>query len=93
MKEVDMFKENTGLSLHEQYMRHHPQVLSEFEEEMPKYWGKRWKANTTIGKLRTVLLHRPGKEFLSVGKPTPWPPQTYRGIGMLQPWLCLRRFS
>ena len=76
MKEVDMFKENTGLSLHEQYVKHHPQVLSGFEEEMPKYWGKKWKANTTIGKLRTVLLHRPGKEFLSVGKPTPWPPHS-----------------
>lgn len=72
--EKDPFKENTGLSLHEQYMKHHPQVLSNFEEEMPKLWGKKWKANTTIGKLRVVLLHRPGKEFLSVGKPTPWPP-------------------
>jgi N-dimethylarginine dimethylaminohydrolase len=76
MKEVDMFKENTGLSLHEQYMMHHPQVHSQFEEEMPKYWGREWKANTTIGKLRTVLLHRPGREFLSVGSPTPWPPHS-----------------
>jgi hypothetical protein len=41
-------------------MKYHPQVLSEFEDEMPKLWGKRWKANTTIGKLQTVLLHRPG---------------------------------
>jgi N-dimethylarginine dimethylaminohydrolase len=41
---------------------------------MPKYWGRKWKANTTIGKLRTVLLHRPGPEFLSVGNKTPWPP-------------------
>ncbi len=56
------------------YNRLHPQVLSDFEEEMPKYWGGRWKANTTIGKLRTVLLHRPGREFLTVGQPTPWPP-------------------
>ena len=74
--EVDEFKKNTGLDLHEMYMKHHPQIYSGFEEEMPKYWGKRWKANTTIGKLRTVLLHRPGKEFLSVGKPTPWPPHS-----------------
>jgi len=70
----DEFKEKTGLSLDEQYMKYHPQVLSEFEDEMEKLWGKKWKANTTIGKLRTVLLHRPGKEFLSVGKPTPWAP-------------------
>jgi len=60
--------------LHDVYSRLHPQVLSEFEDEMPKYWGGRWKANTTVGKLRTVLLHRPGREFLSVGNPTPWPP-------------------
>jgi N-dimethylarginine dimethylaminohydrolase len=60
--------------LHDMYKTYHPQILSEFEEEMPKYWGRRWKANTTIGKLRMVLLHRPGKEFLSVGKSTPWPP-------------------
>lgn len=71
---VDEFKKNTGLSLHEQYMKHHPQILSSFEDEMEKYWGNKWKANTTIGKLRTVLLHPPGKEFLSIGKPTPWPP-------------------
>jgi len=60
--------------LRDMYYKWHPQVLSEFEDEMPKYWGQRWKANTTVGKLRTVLVHRPGREFLSVGKPTPWPP-------------------
>ena len=60
--------------LREMYHTWHPQVLSDFEDEMPKYWGRRWKANTTIGKLRMVLVHRPGKEFLTVGKPTPWPP-------------------
>ena len=41
----------------------HPRVLSEFREEMPRYWGRRWKANTTIRRLRMVLLHRPGREF------------------------------
>ena len=64
ISEIDEFKGKTGMTLHEQYMKHHPQILSEFEDEMPKIWGKKWKANTTIGKLRTVLLHRPGKEFL-----------------------------
>ncbi len=73
-EERDHFKENTGLSLHEQYMKFHPQVLSDFEDEMEKYWGRKWKANTNVGKLRMVLVHRPGKEFLSVGKPTPWAP-------------------
>jgi N-dimethylarginine dimethylaminohydrolase len=76
MTEVDLFKKNTGLDLDEQYMKYHPQILSDFEEELPKYWGKKWKANTTIGKLRTVLLHKPGKEFLSVGSPTPWAPHS-----------------
>jgi N-dimethylarginine dimethylaminohydrolase len=48
--------------------------LTDFRDELEKYWGRRWKANTNVGKLRMVLLHRPGGEFLSVGKPTPWPP-------------------
>ena len=65
---------SAGADLHDTYHRLHPQVLSEFEAEMSKYWGRKWKANTTVGKLKTVLLHRPGNEFLSVGKPTPWPP-------------------
>lgn len=65
---------SAGDDLHDTYHRLHPQVLSQFEDDMPKIWGRKWKANTTIGKLNTVLLHRPGKEFLSVGKPTPWPP-------------------
>ncbi|HUS78887.1 MAG TPA: hypothetical protein VM050_09530 [Patescibacteria group bacterium] len=72
--EVDSFKKSTGLDLHEQYMKFHPQVLSDFGEEMEKMWGRKWRANTNVGKLCMVLLHRPGKEFLSVGKPTPWPP-------------------
>jgi N-dimethylarginine dimethylaminohydrolase len=64
----------SAVELHDTYNRLHPQVLSEFKDEMPKYWSSKWKANTTIGKLRTILLHKPGKEFLSVGSPTPWPP-------------------
>jgi len=70
----DYFKKSTGESLDEMYQKYHPQVLTTFEEEVPKYWGRRWQANTTVGKLRMVLLHRPGREFLSIGKPTPWPP-------------------
>jgi N-dimethylarginine dimethylaminohydrolase len=70
----DYFKEKTSESLDEIYQKYHPQIPTTFEEEVPKYWGRRWQANTTVGKLRMVLLHRPGKEFLSVGKPTPWPP-------------------
>ena len=70
----DKFKDETGLTLREMYQKHHPQVLADFEDEMPKYWGRKWKANTNVGKLRMVLVHRPGNEFLSVGKPTPCPP-------------------
>ena len=70
----DGSKKRPDQNLRDMYQNWHPQVLSDFEEEMPKYWGRKWKANTTIGKLRMVLLHRPGPEFLSVGNPTPWPP-------------------
>ena len=68
------FKKATGDSLGEAYREYHPQVLSDFEDGMEKWWGRKWKSNTNVGKLRMVLLHRPGKEFLSVGKPTPWHP-------------------
>ena len=27
--------------LHDVYNRLHPQILSEFEDEMPKYWGSK----------------------------------------------------
>ena len=61
VKTEEYFKEVTGESLHEIYLKYHPQILADFEDEMGKYWGRRWKANTTVGKLRVVLLHRPGK--------------------------------
>jgi len=70
----DGSKKRPDQNLKDMYQTWHPQVLSDFEDEMPKYWGRKWKANTTVGKLRMVLLHRPGPEFNSVGKPTPWPP-------------------
>ncbi len=70
----DSFKKNTGLSLREQYLKYHPQVLSDFGDEMDKVWGKKWKANTNVGKLRMVLLHRPGREFETIGQKTPFPP-------------------
>ena len=70
----EYFKEGSGETLHEIYQRYHPQILTDFGDELEKYWGRRWRANTNVGRLRMVLLHRPGEEFLSVGKPTPWPP-------------------
>ncbi len=70
----DLFKKNTGLSLREQYLKYHPQVLTSFEEDMEWLWGRKWKANTNVGKLRMVLLHKPGPEFEHVGEKTPFPP-------------------
>lgn len=70
----DRFKKNTGLSLREQYIKYHPQLTNSFEDDLEKIWGRKWKANTNIGKLRMVMLHRPGPEFQQVGKPTPWAP-------------------
>jgi len=82
MPEEDFYKKTTGESLHEIYQLHHPQVLSGFGDELERLWGRKWKANTTVGKLRMVLLHRPGMEFLSVGHPTPWAPHE----SSLQAW-------
>lgn len=70
----DRFKKNTGLSLREQYIKYHPQLTNSFEDDLEKIWGRKWKANTNVGKLRMVMLHRPGPEFQQVGKPTPWAP-------------------
>jgi N-dimethylarginine dimethylaminohydrolase len=70
----DYYRENTGDSYGDMLHKYHPQVLSDFEEEMERWWKRRWRANNPTGKLRMVLLHRPGREFLSVAKPTPWPP-------------------
>ncbi|WP_161606828.1 hypothetical protein [Natronorubrum tibetense] len=70
---VEQYKESEN-KLDETYKQLHPQVHSDFEDEMPKYWGEDWTANTTIGKLQTALLHKPGEEFLNVGEETPWPP-------------------
>jgi N-dimethylarginine dimethylaminohydrolase len=68
------FQKATGEGLGDAYRKFHPQILSGFEDEMEKWWGRKWKANSNVGKLRMALMHRPGKEFLSVGKKTPWPP-------------------
>jgi N-dimethylarginine dimethylaminohydrolase len=69
-------EKTTDITYHEMYQNEqlHPQIQSDFGDEMLKFWSRKWKANTTIGKLRMILLHRPGKEILSIGKPTPWPP-------------------
>ncbi|MFQ6075907.1 MAG: dimethylarginine dimethylaminohydrolase family protein [Candidatus Bathyarchaeia archaeon] len=51
------------------YRRLHPPLKTRFEDEVEKYWGREWKANTEIGRLRMVLLHRPGEEINSIQPP------------------------
>ena len=70
----DYYREATGDSYGDMLQKYHPQIVSDFDNELEKWWGRKWKANNPTGKLRMVLLHRPGKEFLSVGQPTPWAP-------------------
>ncbi len=36
---------------------------SSFAEDMPSVWGGTWYVDSEIGKLRKVLMHRPGKEI------------------------------
>lgn len=49
----------------------HPNY-TEMEAEVERYWGKPWGANSEIGRLRTVLVHRPGPELQAIDDPTHW---------------------
>jgi len=40
----------------------HPVELS-YDEELELIWGKRWGAQSEIGKLKSTLVKRPGEEF------------------------------
>jgi len=51
------------------YMKYHPPLKTRFEEEVEQYWGRRWGVNTEVGRLRMVLLHRPGNEINSISPP------------------------
>ena len=55
--------------LDEIYEKWHPPIKTRFEDEVEKYWGRRWCANTEIGRLRMVLLHRPGEEINTIKPP------------------------
>lgn len=55
--------------LGEIYRRFRSPLETRFEEEVEKYWGRDWGVTTEVGKLRMVLLHRPGKEMGSIQKP------------------------
>lgn len=51
------------------YQKYHPQIATSFEEEVKEYWGREWKSNTEIGRLRMVMMHRPGEEIKSIERP------------------------
>lgn len=39
------------------------EVHTTFEEDMPRIWGNSWYVDSEIGKLRAVLMRRPGREY------------------------------
>lgn len=39
------------------------EVTSTFTDDMPRIYGNNWYVDSEIGKLRAVMLHRPGREF------------------------------
>ena len=51
------------------YYRHHPPMGTGFLEDMELVWGGEWGVDTEVGRLRKVLLHRPGREMLAVREP------------------------
>lgn len=55
--------------LDQMYQAHYPQIATTFEEEIKQYWGRDWKCNTEIGRLRMVMLHRPGEEIKNIAPP------------------------
>jgi len=57
------------LELHRIYEEFHPPVKTRFEDEVKRYWGKPWGVNTEVGRLRMVMLHKPGEEMKSVQPP------------------------
>lgn len=49
----------------------HPKY-SEMEAEVEQHWGRRWGSNSEVGRLRVVLVHRPGPELKAVDDSTRW---------------------
>ena len=43
--------------------------LNSFYHDMPKVWGENWSVTSEIGKLRAVMVHRPGKEIENIKDP------------------------
>lgn len=39
-----------------------PEPAFEDEEQLTRWWGRKWGCTNDVGKLRVVLMHRPGEE-------------------------------
>ncbi len=44
-------------------------IETDFLDEVEKYLGESWKAQNEVGRLRKILLHRPGEEVKSITDP------------------------
>lgn len=44
--------------------------LHTFREDLEKVWGSQWSVTSEIGRLRSVLMHRPGKEIEGIKDPS-----------------------
>ena len=49
----------------------HPSYVA-MEDEVEAYWGRRWGATSEIGRVRAVLVHKPGEELKSIDNLTKW---------------------
>ena len=43
--------------------------LNTFLQDMPGVWGDQWSVTSEIGRLRAVLVHRPGREIEEIAEP------------------------
>lgn len=48
------------------------QDTTSFADDLVEIWGNKWSVSSEVGKLRDVLLHRPGKEIENIGDPRIW---------------------
>jgi N-dimethylarginine dimethylaminohydrolase len=67
MKEPSLYEKMAAVG--EIYTKYHPPLETRFDEDVQEYWGRNWGVSSEVGKLRAVLLHRPGKEIRSIREP------------------------
>jgi N-dimethylarginine dimethylaminohydrolase len=78
-EEAHLFAEEAYMNLHRR-IPGEPEPAFEEPEMMDKVWGRRWGVSNDVGRLRMVLVHRPGNE---------WQPMMSGGeyVEDLQVWL------